>query len=360
MAEQDGQEKTEQATGKKLEDVRNEGKSAKSMELNSFSIFTGGLILLYISQQFISGQFSTLAKFIFGSLDSLELTQELVQTYMIDWAKFYFITLSPLLIGLVVIALAVSISQVGFRITVKALAPKLEKFNVIKGIKNTFFSSKSLVELVKNLAKLLLIGVFVYNVIFEYIEQSPLLMDLTVSEIMEFMMDAGFGMVWQLALVFAVIAAADFIFQKYKFKKDNMMTKQEVKEETKQTEGDPHIKSKIKGIQFSIARQRMMQEVPTADVVITNPTHFAIALKYDPLVNAAPTVIAKGVDEVAQRIKKIATENNIPLHEDRELARTLYKVCNIGDSIPEHLFKAVAKILAYIFQLKKSKKKTIV
>lgn len=360
MAESDGQEKTEQATGKKLEDVRNEGKAAKSTELNSFAIFTSGLILLYISQQFISGQLSTLAKFIFGSLDTLEMTTDLVQGYLVDAALFFFVIMAPIFLGLIVVAFAVSISQVGFKITVKAIMPKLEKFNIVSGIKNIFFSSKSFVELLKNLAKLLLIGIFVYNIIFDYVEQAPSLMDLTVAEIVEFMLDAGFGMVWQLALIFAVIAAADFIFQKYKFKKDNMMTKQEVKEEHKQTEGDPHVKGKIKGIQYSMARQRMMKDVPSADVVITNPTHYAIALRYNPNLDNAPKIVAKGVDEVAQRIKKIATENGVPLHEDRELARTLYKVCNIGDTVPENLFQAVAKILAYIFQLKKSKKKTIV
>lgn len=360
MAESDGQEKTEEATGKKLEDARNEGQVAKSTELNTFAVFTGGLLLLYISQQFISGQFSTLAKLIFGSLDKLELSDALVQNYMIDWATFFFLTMAPLLLGLVVIGLAASISQVGFRITLKSITPKLDKFNIAKGIKNIFFSTKSLVEVIKNLAKLALIGIFIYNVIFDYIQQSTLLMDFTVSEITDFMIDAGFKMVWMISIAFALIAAADFIFQKYKFKKDNKMTKQEVKEETKQTEGDPQVKGKIKGIQFSLARQRMMQEVPTADVVVTNPTHFAIALRYDPNKDSSPRVIAKGVDDVAQRIKKIATENNVPLHEDRELARTLYKVCNIGDTIPEHLFQAVAKILAYIFQLKKSKRKTIV
>lgn len=357
MAESDGQEKTEQPTGKKLSDAREEGRVAKSMELNSFAVFTSGLILLYISQKFISGQFSSMSKYIFGSLDTLELSQDLIQSYMTQGAMFYFITMAPVFLGLIVIGLGISISQVGFKISTKALTPKFDKFNVLSGVKKIFFSSKSMVELLKNLLKLSLISIFVYNIIFSYIEDSPMLMNLTVPEIMEYMLDAGFSMVWKLAIPFAIIAAADFIFQRYKFNKDNMMTKQELKDEMKQTEGDPQVKSKIKGIQFSIARQRMMQDVPTADVVITNPTHFAIALRYDPIKDHAPKVVAKGVDEVAQKIKKIAVEHNIPLHEDRELARTLYKLCNIGDTIPENLFQAVAKILAYIFQLKK---KTIV
>lgn len=360
MADNDGQEKTEQASGKKLDDVRGEGKVAKSTELNSFAIFGGGFTLLYISQSFISGQFSEMTKHIFSSLDTLDLSLQLVQGYLTEWALFFFITMSPILLGLVIIGLGASIAQVGFKISTKALQPKFEKFNIVSGIKNTFFTSKSFVELAKSLFKLFVIGMIVYLIIFDYIEQSARFMDLSVINIVDFMLTAGFGVVWKLALAFAAIAMADFIFQKWKFGKDNMMTKQEVKEEGKQTEGDPLVKGKIRSIQIAMAKQRMMQEIPTADVVITNPTHYAIALRYDPGQDQSPKVLAKGVDEVAQRIKKIASENNVPLYEDRELARTLYKMCNIGDTIPEQLFQAVAKILAYIFQLKKTKKKSIV
>ncbi|MBU1101671.1 MAG: flagellar biosynthesis protein FlhB [Bacteroidetes bacterium] len=360
MADSDGQEKTEQASGKKLTDMRSEGKVAKSIEFNSFAVFGGGFTLLYISQSFISGQFADLSVQIFSSLDKLELSYQLVQGYLTDWALFYFITMSPLLLGLVVLALGVSIAQVGFKISPKALEPKFDKFNIVTGIKNTFFSSKSFVELAKSLFKLFVIGLIIYLTIFDYMEESAKFMDLSVISIVDFMLTAGFEVVWKLSLAYAAIAIADFIFQKWKFAKDGMMTKQEVKEEGKQTEGDPLVKGKIRGIQIAMARQRMMQEIPTADVVITNPTHFAIALRYDPARDRSPKVLAKGVDEVAQRIKKIALENNVPLHEDRELARTLYKMCNIGDTIPEQLFQAVAKILAYIFQLKNSKKKSIV
>ncbi|MDP4114698.1 MAG: EscU/YscU/HrcU family type III secretion system export apparatus switch protein, partial [Bacteroidota bacterium] len=156
------------------------------------------------------------------------------------------------------------------------------------------------------------------------------------------------------------IAAIDFIFQKFKFRKEMMMTKQEVKEENKSQEGDPQIKARIKKAQFAMARNRMMKDVPTADVIITNPTHFAVAVRYDPNKFQAPKVVAKGMDELAQRIKKIAKDNNVPIHEDRLLARTLYKLCEVGDFIPESLFKSVAQILAYIYKLKTSKKKTIV
>jgi flagellar biosynthetic protein FlhB len=171
------------------------------------------------------------------------------------------------------------------------------------------------------------------------------------------MLASAFSLIWKITLLFVVIAAVDFIFQKFKFKKEMMMTKQEVKEEYKQQEGDPQIKSRIRKQMMSMARKRMMKDIPKADVVITNPTHFAIALKYEMNKDAAPRVLAKGMDELAQRIKKIATENNVPLYEDRELARALYKSAEVGDLIPAKLFKAVAQILAYIYQMKKLKKR---
>jgi flagellar biosynthetic protein FlhB len=273
---------------------------------------------------------------------------------------YFFLTLSPFLLGLMLVGLAANVGQVGLKISGKALKPKFEKFNVISGIKRTFFSSRSYVELLKTLVKLLLVGGFTYIIMEDLVEQSILLVNLTIPEILSNMLDGAFTLIWKVALLYAIMAASDFIFQRYKFNKDMMMTKQEVKEENKQTDGDPLIKGKIKSLQFEAARKRMMKDIPEADVVITNPTHFAIAVKYDPSKNSAPIVVAKGVDSLAQKIKKIAVEHNVPLHEDRELARALFKLCDIGDAIPEKLFKAVAKILAYIFNLKKSKKKTIV
>jgi len=174
------------------------------------------------------------------------------------------------------------------------------------------------------------------------------------------MIDTTVKFLWKVALVYIAIAASDFAYQKFKHKKDLMMTKQEVKEEFKQQEGDPAVKGKIKQKQMIMAHRRMMKEVPKADVVITNPTHFAVALKYEMGKDSAPKVVAKGADLIAQKIKEIAKENDVPLHEDVYLARSLYKMCEIGDEVPEELFQAVAQILAYIYQLKNTYKKSIV
>ena len=359
MAKNEGQEKTEEATSKKLSDSRDEGQVAKSQEMGSFLVFSGGLFILFAFKDFMSNQIGGLTKYIFNSLDVLTLNMNVVQLYFYKALGFFALTMAPILLGLMAIGFVSNVAQIGFKFSLKAMKPKASKFNPVSGIKRLFFSSRSFVEVAKSLAKLFVIGLFTYWVLDNMIKDALLLVDHPIVEIVDFMIGSALTLVWKLALVFAVIAILDFVFQKYKHKKDLMMSKQEVKDEGKQTEGDPEVKARIKSIQFETARKRMMQDVPTADVVITNPTHFAIAIKYEPEKNAAPRVVAKGMDSLAQRIKKVATENGVPLHENRELARALYKVADVGDEIPSELFQAVAQILAHIFNLRKTKKSIV-
>lgn len=359
MANNEGQEKTEQPTSKKLSDSRDEGQVAKSQELGSFAIFSGGFFILFFFKSFFASQIGDMTIYIFNSLDILTLNINIIQAYFLKAMGFFVLTMSPVLLGLVVIGFASNVGQVGFKVSLKALKPKMSKFNVLKGIQRIFFSSRSLVEVSKSLAKLFVIGIFTYWVLDDLIREAVLLIDHSIEEIVLFMVESALDLVWQIAIVFAVIAAADFLFQRYKHNKDLMMSKQEIKDESKQTDGDPEVKARIKSIQFESARKRMMQDIPNADVVITNPTHYAIALQYDPLKNNAPKVLAKGVDNLAQRIKQIATENGVPLHEDRPLARALYKVADVGDEIPAELFQAVAQILAHIFKLRSSRKSIV-
>lgn len=360
MAEADGQEKTEEPSGKKLSQSKSEGQIAKSPEINSLAIFSAGLFLLLMTQEHLSSNIGRLARSIFGSLDKLQISKDLISDYAFEGMSFYFLTLAPIFAGLVVVALIASFAQTGFVFSPKALSPKLSKFNPFSNFKNMFASSRSFMELGKSLVKIILIGSFTYWVLSSIIEQATGLVEFTIGEIVGFMVDSAYTLLWKISLVYAIIAAADFGYQKYTYKKNMMMTKQEVKEEMRSDEGDPQVKGKIRSMQRAAARRRMMKDVPTADVVITNPTHYAIALKYDLGNASAPKVVAKGVDEVAQRIKKIAVENGVPLHEDRPLARALYKACEIGDEIPAELFKAVAQILAYVFKLRNEKKKSIV
>ncbi len=360
MADVDKQEKTEQPTPKKLSDARKKGQVAKSMEINSLLVFSSGLMLLYFSQHNISEHFASFTIKIFSSLDTLQLNVQVVQQFMIEICLSVFFAFIPFFLGLVVISIIAGFAQVGFKLSPEALMPKMEKFNVINGIKKVLFSSKSLVELIKSLVKLIIVSLSVYLILSNTIIDTASLVTLSVGEIVKYMMEATFNLTWKLALIYSVLAAADFVYQKHSFKKDMMMTKEEIKEEHKQSEGDPHVKSRIRRIQIMMSKNRMMHDIPKADVVITNPTHFAVALKYEMTKDSAPKVVAKGVDALAQKIKEEAAKNNIPLYEDRELARALYKYCDIGDYVPEKLFKAVAQVLAYIYQLKNKKKKSIV
>ncbi len=357
MADQEGQEKTEQATAKKLEESRDKGQVARSVELSSFVVFTSGLLMIFAAREFLGDQLTHLSKYIFTSLDVLTLDKSVVQMYFIKVSLFFFITLAPVFGAIILMAFIVNIGQVGFKFSTKALEFKFDKFNIVSGLKKLFFSAHSMTELAKSIMKLILIGFFTYIVVKGMIIDSISLPDFSIPAIVEFMMDSAVGLLWKISLVFAALAFADFAYQRYKYKKDLMMTKQEVKEEFRQSEGDPLVKGKIKSLQFAAARRRMMKEIPTADVVITNPTHYAIALKYEPSKKTSPVVVAKGVDELAQRIKKIAVEHNVPLHEDRELARTLFKMCEVGEEIPETLYHTVAKVLAYIFSLRNKKKR---
>jgi len=356
MAESDGQEKTEQATGKKLFEAREEGKAAKSTEINALAVFGSGLILVYLTKGYIGDKFFEFTTDILGSLNTLELTKAILQTYFLKWMIFFFTLIMPILIGIAVISTVSNISQVGLKITPKALKIKFDKFNLLKGVKRMLFSSRSLVEVAKGLTKLIIIGIFSYVIISDLLTQTAELVNLSIDNTVTFMLDSAFTLIWKITMFYSLIAVVDYLFQRYKFNKDMMMTKQEVKDEMKQTEGDPIVKSRIRRVMLNAAKKRMMKDIPTADVVVTNPTHVAVALKYDMDKEAAPKVVAKGLDDLAQRIKKIAAENNVPLYEDVELARAIYKACEIGDFIPTKLFKAVAQILACMYQMKKVKR----
>lgn len=355
MAEFEGQEKTEQPSSKKLEDARKKGQVAKSIEVNSLAIVVTGLITIFFLQSYIGQRVSSFSINIFNSLDVLPNKLSLLPNLAFEWFMFFFSVMAPIMTAIVIVGLASNIAQVGFKLSPEALQPKFSKLNPVSGIKR-IFSSRSVVEILKTVLKFFVIALFTYLILSDLIIASAYLDNLNPSEIIIFMLDNTFSLLWKIALLYAVISAIDFVYQRYKFRKDMMMTKQEVKEEMKQLEGDPTVKGRIKKMQMQAAQQRMMANLPTADVVITNPTHYAVALKYDMTKDSAPEVIAKGVDLLAQRIKKVAAEHNIPLHEDRELARALYKMCDVGDKIPPSLFKAVAQVLAYVYSLKKKKK----
>jgi flagellar biosynthetic protein FlhB len=350
----DSGERTEPASPRKREETRKKGIVAKSVEINSALALFFGILILNFGGSLILKHISTLAQTMLQNAGHIVITGPYVQQLFAQETISFFIALAPMLLGLMAVGLIASISQVGWKFSAEALAPKWKRLNPFSGVKNIFMSKRAIAELVKNLLKIIIVGWVAYTSVSTAVEESLLLIDGEVAAIATYMVKAMISTGLKVGLVYLVLAAMDFGYQKYEFEKELMMTKEELKEEGKMQEGDPMVKGRIRGIQRQIAYKRMMHEVPKADVVVTNPTHVAVALKYDSEKMNAPKVVAKGAELIAQRIKEIAREAGVPIVEDRVLARALFKSVDIGEEIPEKLFHAVAQVLAYIYRMKRS------
>lgn len=351
-----GGEKTEPATAKKLNDARKEGQVAKSREIANGL----GLLALFLVLKFWVGDMGTQFLGVFSDMYNRmpELTtfwngympetdtQIVFREMMV---QSVYIMLPILLIGLI-IAFVSDVVQVKWRPTGKPLRPKFSKINPLSGFKK-IFSVNAVVELVKSVAK---IGLIIY-VCYSYVKDKWALLfslyDMPLMQVLGLLAETVTDVGIRIAAVYMVLALADYAYQKYKFAKDMRMTKQEVKDEYKQAEGDPQVKAKIRQKMHEVSRRRMMQNLPQADVVITNPTHFAVAIKYDPEVADAPIVIAKGEDYLAARIKEAAKEHRIEIVENKPLARMLYANVEVGEAVPPELYQAVAEVLAFVFHL---------
>lgn len=349
------QEKTEQPTPKRLQEARKKGDVAKSMEVNSAFSLMFGLMLLYIFSNLFYRQFIRIFTGILNGGYMTELTPENIQQFLLGGISTIGAVTFLFMLGLMVVGIIASLIQVGFMFTWEPVLPKFEKLNPVKGLKKIILSKRTLEELIKNLVKLAVILFIAYRAVADYKDEFIPLMDQGVGQIMHFTFAAALKVSFKIALVFLVIAGADYAFQKYEHIRNLKMTKQEIKEETKNTEGDPQIKSRIRTLQFQMARQRMMQEVPKADVVITNPTHYAVALKYEQGKMGAPKVVAKGQNNLALKIREIAREHAVPIVEDPPLAQALYKSVDLDQEVPMQFFQAVAEVLAYVYKLKKKK-----
>ncbi len=346
-------EKTEDATPKRKREAREKGQVLQSKEINSaFVLLFAFLALNFIGNYWTENifEFYTMVMRQSSNIDFL-LTSNNIIIFM---RKTIFLVLKlslPMLLTSLIIGLLCSYFQVGYLFTTKTLNIKLDKLNPINGFKR-LFSLKSIVELLKSLFKtFILIYISSRYLINEYTNILNLF-DMELITIVNYLWEVVFNLVLRCSLVLLILAILDYYYKKWEYEKELKMSKQEVKEEFKQTEGDPQVKSKIKEKQRQISMSRMMQDVPKADVIITNPTHFAIALIYNDSTDSAPQVIAKGKDLIAQNIKKIAKEHDIPLVENKPLARSLYDTVNIGDSIPPELYEVVAEVLAYVYSLK--------
>ncbi len=351
MAEEPLQEKTEKATGRRREKAREEGQVSKSAELNSAIIVIVGGFTLWLTASHLSTELSDLLR---DTLANAPFIATSDPSYLILFKSNlirFFVIISPVLAMAVVVGFTANVIQVGFKISTKAIEPKFSKINPLSGLKK-MFSLRSLVTLFRDTFKLLIIGFVAYKVIASEFDDLFLLPDMPVSVLASTMGTLALSVALKIGASILIIALFDYFYQKYEFEKSIKMTKQEVRDEFKDTDGNPQIKSRVRQIQREMSRKRMMDEVSLADVVVTNPTHLAVALKYNQDAMTAPQVIAKGERLIAQKIKKIAIEHNIPIIEDKPLARSLFKMCDVGDVVPETLFRAVAEILAYVYKLK--------
>ena len=346
--------KTEKATHKRRQDARRKGQVAISKEVSTVAVFLSGFLVFYFAGSYMLNHTLMIMHVCFYESGSFDLNPSTAHSLLINGISTFSKILAPLLLAILVAGVASCILQIGFLFTLEPLNLKLNKLNPVKGI-TKLFSKKSLIEVPKSVVKLIIIAFIAFITIKQEIPKVFLLMDKSTLEILSFIGAISLKIVLRTMWALIALAILDYIFQKYEHEESLKMTKQEVKDELKQREGDPQIKKKIRSIQYQMARRRMMENIPKADVVITNPAHLAVALEYDKERMHAPTVIAKGAGFIADKIKEIAMKNGIPIVENKPLAKTLYKLADIGEIIPVSLYKAVAEVLAYVYQLKKER-----
>ena len=346
------QEKTEKATPKKKRESRNKGQVAKSTDVNTAFILMFVFLMFFFAGPFMVDQLLTIVRFTMEEYLIMDVTPANVQPMFIEYIFQAAVAVAPVMLASVIAGVFANYVQVGVLFAPEAVKFKLEKINPLKGFKR-IFSIRALVEFLKSMMKIVLVGGVTGIVIWLYMDD---LLEIGLYAVEDAAVLIGTLIIFMgLAVGFLLIflAILDYMYQKYDFEKNIRMSKQDVKDEYKKTEGDPLIKSKIKEKQRQMAMSRMMQEVPKADVVITNPTHYAIALKYDADNMEAPVIVAKGVDYVALKLINIAKNNEVLTVENRPLARALYAQADIGDQVPEDLFKAVAEVLAYVYRIQK-------
>jgi len=346
-------EKRFPATPKRRQEARKKGQVLKSQELTSAVML---LALVGVLKFWIPYFFNKMADlFQYLTALSTEWNVRSVWEVMVTVCWQCLLLLGPIFLASMVVAILVNYLQVGSLFTVETIKPKFSRLNPLEGIKR-MFGIKALVQLVKSLIKMVVIGYFLYAVIRENIQIFPALQGVTVYQSAILIGNLLFELAWKIALAFFVVAVADFLYQWWEYEKNLRMSHDEIKEEYKQTEGDPQLKAQIKKRQRMLATRRMMEDLKQADVVITNPTHFAVALKYDLSKFAAPYVVAKGQNELALRIRKMAEEHQIVIMENKPLARSLYAQVEIGQMVSADLYKAVAEVLAFVYKLNKRKR----
>ncbi len=349
-------EKTEQPSGRRISQAREKGNVAFSADVNNAVVLLSGIVLLYALSIMTYNGFNANMKETFGNLSRRDFNQDAVVNLFVNHVYQLVKIILPILGGILLCGLAVSYFQTGFMLNFGLLKPKFDKLNVIAGLKN-LFSTRSYIKLIFSVVKIIVVGGVAFLVVRKEFGQLIHSSDLTLAQMLAMLAKSMYTLALRISIVLLILAVLDFVYQKWQHKRNLRMTKQEVKDEGKETEGDPFVKGKIRAAQRHMAMKRMMSSLPAADVVVTNPTHYAVALKYEGSSMKAPSVVAKGADLIAKRIKEIAAKHNIPVVEDKPLAQTLYKTVEVGQEIPQKLYYAVAKVLSYVYQLKKEQKK---
>lgn len=348
-----GSDKTEKATPKKRKDERKKGNAYQSKDVVSVVLLFIGFFLVsqlgfFIAKQIGNNYYGQMGKII--DLHTLSVTT--CMQLLRESVQVFFVSTLPIVIVIAFCAIIMVGVQTGFLISGDLIKPKYSRISLMQGIKR-LFSLRSVVELLKSMVKIFLIFAIIYTSVTGILLLTPDLLFNQLNTGIAFMMDEIASMVNKICLIFIAVAILDYAYQKYDYEKKLKMTKQEIKDEYKQSEGDPQIKGKIKEKQRQMSQNRMMQNVPTADVIVRNPTHFAIAIKYDIDNDAAPIVVAKGKDHLAKRIVEIGEKNKIPIKENKLLARGLYEMAEVNDYIPAELYQAVAELIAWVYSNKK-------
>lgn len=351
MADDDG-DKSEEPTAKRQSESRQKGQVARSTDLGSAVSLLTGAIILWSTGEFLGGKLQGLTRECFRAISRGDFTEGDLMYYTWSAAKLFALLLSPVLIVLLVVGLIVNVYQVGFVFSSYPLQPNLGKIFSPSNF-SKLVSADKWVELVKSIFKMLLVGLVAYQVINSHLYEMMLMADMGLPMIVKRLIDFAIELAIKTALLLLLLGLIDLFYQKYRHHQQLKMTKQEVKDEAKMSEGDPKVRNKIRQLRAQMHQKFMMKEVPKATVVITNPTFIAIAVRYEPMRDTAPIVVAKGKRLIAERIRELARESNIPIVENKPLARGLYDIIELGEPIPQEFFAPVAEILAYVYKMDK-------
>ncbi|EKE8981267.1 flagellar biosynthesis protein FlhB [Campylobacter jejuni] len=346
MAGED-QEKTEEPTSKKIEDARKEGNVPKSQDAAAIVTLIIGVTITLFMMSFMGERIVNLYRY-YQSFIGVEFDLRIIQAIMIKSIFEVLIILAPIVLSIMIAGVLGNIMQFGFIFTTKPIMPNLGKINPLKGLKN-LFSLKKIVESIKIILKVGIVFTIAFIVLLKFMQELPRVELYTMVTQLAWLRDRAIVLAAIVIVAFLIIAVLDVFLVRFQYFKGLRMSKQEIKDEYKQMEGDSQVKGRIRRLQMEAARRRMVQDVAGADVVITNPTHYAVAIRYDTSKEQAPRVVAKGVDFLALRIKQVAYENNVVVYENPPLARELYKACDVNDLIPREMFKAVAEVLGFVY-----------